>query len=228
MRSTMFQCVALLFLLVSCASHNLTAGLITFTERSTFDSYQPMIQTELDFDSLPTGTIASGSTIDDITFTYSFTGGVELTVTDAFDATSGANSLGTNDGGDALQDGDDLNFTFASPIKGFGLYIISPDTLEDGDFELTIGATTASLVAANIQNTLGDGGKVWFLGIQSDDATLFSSASLTTHGGGGAFTYNLDNFVTAVPEPSSLFLIGTIAAAPVARRFAKRWRGSEK
>jgi PEP-CTERM motif len=57
---------------------------------------------------------------------------------------------------------------------------------------------------------------------------LFSSASLTTHGGGGAFTYNLDNFVTAVPEPSSLFLIGTIAAAPVARRFAKRWRGSEK
>ena len=112
-----------------------------------------------------------------------------------------------------LQDGDAIDFTFA-PRSGFGLFVISRDSLFDGDVRLTVGGTASSLISAASQLNLGAGGLAWFLGIRSNDGATFSSASLTTHGGGGAFNYNLDDIVTvsAVPEPSSLFLL-TLAIA---------------
>ena len=99
-----------------------SAGIITYVDRPAFDAGGPLEL--IDFESTSVGTIASGSTLSGITFLYNFAG-VSLTVENLFDTTSGAQYLGTDDGG-LLQDGDDLTFTF-SPVTGFGLYIISQD-----------------------------------------------------------------------------------------------------
>ncbi len=193
-------------MIVGSFTSNANADLITFIDRASFDAAGPV--NLIDFESASVGTVSDGNTISGITFSYNF-GGVNLTVEDLFDTTSGTKYLGTDDGG-VLQDGDDLTFSF-SPVGGFGLYIISQDPLLDGDFTLTSGAVTASLSVASIQQTLGDGSSVWFLGLRSNSLDAFSSAVLETHGGGGAFLYNLDDVitanVTAVPEPSSAVLI---------------------
>jgi hypothetical protein len=56
-----------------------------------------------------------------------------------------------------------------------------------------------------VEATLTDG-IVFFLGVIDPDAS-FTSASLDTFGGGGAFAYNVDDIVTAVPEPAALWLL---------------------
>jgi hypothetical protein len=213
--------IALFF--VTLTFNPASAGLITYVDRSGFDAVGPV--NLIDFETSSVGSITSGGTLSGITFTYNF-GGVNLTVDDQFDTTSGVNYLGTDDGG-VLQDGDDLSFSF-SPVGGFGIYLISQDLLLDGDFTLTSGTATASLSALSVQQTLGDGSSVWFLGIRSTGADTFSSAMLETHGGGGAFLYNLDDIVTAnvtaVPEPSSLVLLMSVAGIFGCRRFLKPLR----
>lgn len=207
--------VVLLLFVVSSSSA--CADLITFVDRASFDAAGPV--NLIDFESALPGTVSGGSTLSGITFSYNF-GAVSLTVDDLFDTTSGTKYLGTDDGG-VLQDGDDLTFSF-SPAGGFGVYIISQDPLLDGDFTLTSGSATASLSAASVQQTLGDGSSVWFLGLRTNSTDTFSSAVLETHGGGGAFLYNLDDIVTAnvtaVPEPSSAVLLLTAAGMFVGRR----------
>ena len=203
----MFRNLIIVVAVVVSATAPALADLVAFTDRPMFDAAAPGPLSVLNFDSEATGTIPSGTTIDGIKFTYNF-GGVSLAIADVFPTTSSPNFLGTDDA-DVLQDGDDIDFTF-SARTGFGLYVISADLLIDGDIQLTVGATTASLLSSAVQDTLSDGSNVWFLGIQSDDASTFTSASLTTHGGGGAFLYNLDDVVSsniaAVPEVSSFVL----------------------
>ena len=98
--------------------------------------------------------------------------------------------------------------------------MISRDALINGDVRLTVGGSVASLVSSASQINLGSGGLAWFLGIQSDDGASFTTATLTTHGGGGAFNYNLDDVVTVlpVPEPSSFWLLSVAAACAVRSR----------
>ena len=74
--------------------------------------------------------------------------------------------------------------------------------LFDGDLGLTAGGTTAFLDVGAVEQTLPDGALVFFLGV-IDPAASFGSASLDGFGGGGAFTYNVDDIVTAVPEPGT-------------------------
>ena len=50
----------------------------------------------VDFDTSPTGIVASGSSVGGITFTYDF-GGVSLKISDVYDTTSPDNFLGTDD-----------------------------------------------------------------------------------------------------------------------------------
>ena len=160
-----------------------------------------------DLESFAAGNIPSGSSLGVFSFSYAL-GNVSLRLVDTIPTTSGTKALGTDDPVLKLQDGDDINFGF-SPRTGFGLYVVSTDALLDGDIRLTVSGMPVSLVSAATQINLGAGGLAWFLGIQSNDSSTFSSASITTHGGGGAFRYTLDDLVstTAVPEPNSFCLI---------------------
>jgi hypothetical protein len=100
-----------------------------------------------------------------------------------------------------LLDGDAL--TLGIPAgKAVGVFIITAEepgeTLLDGDIRLTAGGATAFLDVDSVEQTLPDGSLVFFLGVIHPGAS-FSSASLETFGGGGAFAYNLDGILTGVP-----------------------------
>lgn len=180
-----------------------------FTDRGAYDAavagLANVSTTTLDFDNLTAGDlIASGDSVGGITFTYDL-GGLSLRITDGADTTSPPNFLGTDDAG-MLQDGDDITLGFAAR-NALGLYVMSLDALLDNDFRLTVGAFSASLSTANLQDTLADGTSVYFLGIV-DAMAPFTSASLTTShdGEAGYFLWNADDIVTAVaqvPEPET-------------------------
>jgi len=202
-----------------------------YTDYPTFVSVLPGAATTLDFESATAGTlITSGSSIGGITFTYNF-GPVSMAVTDGaqfggggpFDTTSGSNFLGTDDG-DLFQDGDNFSMSF-SAVNALGMFFITADEMLDDDITLAAGGVTASLVVADLYDTLNDGSFVYFLGI-IDPAATFASASVATSAadGGPYFLYNVDDIVTAnteasVPLPSTLVLmLGALVGIPFTRR----------
>jgi hypothetical protein len=202
----------LIALLLALANNPLRADFFAFTDRTAFDNFNTP-NYHLSFDSLQSGVLLpTGSTVEEIAFVYNF-GGTQLSTTNAFSAPSGNISIGTNDGGNALQDGDTVRFDFSARF-GFGLYVIgSAADFRDGDITLTVGTATASLDKTKVQPfNLADGGSVYFLGIHGDANSGFSSAVLRSNSGQAApaFTFNFDSIVssvTAVPEPSSLLLV---------------------
>ena len=201
----------------------------TYTNSASFLAALPGAPITASFDGLASGeVIASGDSADGISFTYAFAGGAELVITDGsafggggpFATTSAPNFLGTTDF-DVLLDGDDLVLGFSS-ASAIGLFIITAEapgeTLFDDDIRLTAAGATAFLEVDAIEQTLPDG-IVYFLGV-IDPAATFSSASLDTFGGGGAFAYNVDDVVTAVPEPGTglMFALGLLILCPLRSR----------
>jgi len=193
----------------------------SFTSRSAFDTavlaMNPVTQRTIDFDGAPAGSlIADGDTFAGISFNYPTLAGfgVSLKITGFADAPSGSNMLGTDDA-DLLLDGDDLSFGVGT-VNAFGLFLVSIEPLINGDFELSAGGATASLVVADVEQELLDGGVVYFLGLVDPIATFDTVTLTTSHTPGDFFTWNLDDIVTArarttpptnVPEPSSVLLV---------------------
>ena len=199
-------------------AHAGRATTTTYTDSTAFGLALPGPSITLDFDSLPTGVIADGGTVGGITFNYSFgpppPSAPQLAITDGaafggggpFDTTSSPNFLGTTDG-DVLLDGDNFDLSFAAANALGMFFITSPgDPMFDGDILLSAGALTASLEAAAVEETLTDGGVVYFLGL-IDTTASFTSASVSTVGG-GFFFYNVDDITTAVvPEPGTFVML---------------------
>lgn len=214
-------------LVTSLFSAHLNAATTTYTDQTAFLAALSSPANTLDFDSTAAGTlIPSGSTLGGLSFTYNF-GGSSLSVTDGnqfggggpFDTTSGANFLGT-DNSDLLIDDDDFDLGFAAS-NAIGFSVITAETpgfsLFDDDIQLTAGGATALLDVNSVQQTLGDGSLVFFLGL-IDDSASFTSASLSTPNSSGSFFYNLDDIVTtsAVPLPGALWLFGSGLAGLIA------------
>jgi len=197
--------IRIITLLVFCS--NAFAG-ESFTQSSVFENFlsqRGIDKQVVNFDTLDKNSVIhSDSVVDSIQFSYSElqSEGVELVVADDYDSTSAPHYLGTGDGG-VLQGGDVLQFS-TPPIHAFGLYIITPDELRDGDVLLTQGELTASLEADSIAAQLADGGKVYFLGL-ADDTNSFNRITLSSLEG-GYFVYNLDDLT-----------LGTIQALHPAR-----------
>ncbi len=220
-------CAGTLFFVASASN----AAIVTYTDQSVFLLDLPGVASTLDFDSLtaPT-TINSGDTLDGITFTYNFSG-TDMVVTDGnqfggggpFDTTSGSNFLGTNDL-DIFLDDDDFTMTFGT-VNAVGMFFITAEepgtTIFDDDIQLTVGTDTALLDVDAVQQTLGDGALVFFLGL-IDTTGAFTSASITTPNTSGAFLYNIDDITTTtvVPLPGSslLFMSGVILLGSLRRK----------
>ena len=176
------------------------AEVTTYTNEMAFMAALPgsAVLSGTDFDSLTAGNIiADGETVDGITFNYSFGGGVQMIVSDAYTTTSEPNFLGTEDV-DLFRDGDNFTIDFA-PQNAIGISIITADIMLDDDITLTFGGTTVSLVAADVQQVLSDGSKVYFLGI-IDTENIFGTADIGTIGG-NFFLYNVDDIVLALIPP---------------------------
>lgn len=214
-------------LLVFFIPQKVDGDVFTYTSRSAFDvalAASGYSSHSVGFDSVATPyVVADGIAFDGLTFNYSFSGDVQLQISDFFATTSGPNSLGTDDGSATLQDGDSFSISFAAR-SAVGLYLITADSLVNGDLQLTVGSDAALLDASAVQQTLPDNAKVYFLGLLNNSDT-FSLATLTTHGGGGAFTFNVDDVVLAsatVPEPA--FILPVTASLLLATRHCRRWR----
>ena len=128
-----------------------------------------------------------------------------------FDTTSGANFLGT-DSSDLFLDDDDFSMSFAAS-NAIGFSVVTAEipgfSLFDDDIQLTVGSTTALLDVGAVQQTLGDGSLVFFLGL-IDDSVAFTTASLSTPNSSRSFLYNIDDITTAVvPLPGALWLFGS-------------------
>jgi hypothetical protein len=207
------KCLALLLAVVSFGAGPAFAD--AFTDSASFQAaIAGFTSATANFDALTPGTlIPQGGTADGITFNYSVVGGTgTLAVTDMFDTTSPSNYLGSDDATTgAFFGGDSITMSFASPINALGMFIILASDSAADDFTLDIGSAQASSSGV-VQQTLGDGGQVLFLGITN--ATQFSSATISLNSNAG-YVWNLDDIVSAsapastTPEPGTLMLLAT-------------------
>ena len=171
------------------------------------------------FDNLNSGDlISSGSTINGATFTYNIPG-YSIIVDDSFQTTSASNYLGTDDGSVAFYGGDSFTVAFDQTIHAAGMYLISADTISDGDFTITTntGQSVSNLSLADL-NLLD--GNAYYLGLIEDDFNLgFTSITLSSFQDN--YLFNVDDItVSAVPEPSTLWLlsIGLLGVIGMSRR----------
>jgi hypothetical protein len=215
------------------------AALNTYTNVSDFDSavasgFLPI--NDLNFDGLVSGsTLASGSTVQGITFTYTLGGGAfDMQVGSTFDTTSAPNYLGTT-GDDAFLSGDAFTLTFAQPESAVGLFVISGGIDFAGDYTLSTanGSVDNSDSTDSTFGTLGDGGAVYFLGlVETDPTKTFTSATFSSLADLG-IPFNIDDIVTTAvrtgPPPlpdaaSTLALLSGACAGllPLRRRCGRR------
>jgi len=188
---------AALCLALFSAAFSASAAPTTFTDRTQFLSALPGPATALEFENTPAETaIPDGSALEGITFDYDY-GGVNLLVSDAYVTTSTDRFLGTDDV-DVLQDGDDFFLSFP-PSYAIGIALLTADNLEDDDIRLDAAGASATIVAADLIDSLPPTTNVYFLGIV-DPVAPFTSATISTVGG-GFFLFNVDDIVT-VPEPT--------------------------
>lgn len=199
--------VALALCLASGVS---AAAFVPYNDQTSFLAAAGGSAQTLDFDSLASGTtIASGSSVGGITFTYSIGAPpLSMMVASDFLTTSGSNYLGLDDSGNYNQfiAGDEFTLSFASPVTAVGMYFITGDPLLAGDIHLVTSAGTA-LNASTVNITLGDGGLAYYLGLVSTNG--FTSASIQFDPGAvGTFLYNVDDITTApVPLPGTAWLL---------------------
>lgn len=171
----------------------LSAEPVAYVDQVAFTAALPGMSRILDFDRIPAGTtIADAATAEGITFSYDFDG-LAMKVAHLYATTSAPNFLGTGDGG-MFHDGDNFMLKFA-PGSAVGLFFISADPLIDGDITVIANGVTATLVADQVQETLPDGSRVYFLGVV-DAETPFSEARVEALAG-GFFLYNVDDIITA-------------------------------
>lgn len=209
----------LLFLLSVAAGLSYSTGsqalILSYTDRTTFETAVTgaghSLLTET-FEGYAGDTaVPSGNTLGAFTYTDNNATGLSFIVHDgAPNTSSGTRWLGLSDGGsDLLVQSDRLTISFA-PTHGFGLSLLTEPSVVNGDLLLTIGATTASLTVADLQQTLGDGTREYFLGI-FDNVGTFASATIVGSAL-GTWKWQIDDItVVAAPEPpattASFFLL---------------------
>lgn len=207
----------LVMVLLPSASRATTTA---FADSASFLSALPQSPGILDFESLTPGTLLpSVSVLDGISFTY-LIDGLTLKISDAFDTTSGDNSLGLTGGDEALLDGDEISLDFADPILALGMFFITSDPLMQDEILLVTAIGTAGNSAVE-EAILPDGGIVYFVGLTSSEA--FSAATIAFADDGEInFAFNVDD-ITTLPEPRPMALatLGLLHLALVVRGRAR-------
>ncbi|GJL74087.1 hypothetical protein [Nitrosomonas sp.] len=216
MRNDILPLVVGLILLFMCATGH--AVTMTFTDSSAYQAALPGSSSIVNFDNVTAGTkIPDGTASQGIIFTSNvdnIIGRSGLIVADNFLTTSPLNFLGVDDGfSNEFLLGDELTLRFKNLIRSIGLFIIgAPGSVAGNDFLLTAGGSTV-FNDGTPEETLFDGGEVFFLGLINDQG--FSTAQLISFGDQSNPTlgFNIDDISTvAMPEPAifSLFSLGLL------------------
>jgi hypothetical protein len=171
----------------------------------------------IDFDSLSPGDPVN--VIDDVTFSSNT--GLQLIASNRFDAASGDNYLGVDDGlSEAFLPffGDLVTLEFGTGINSLSVSFISTPGAPTGTYSVTT-ALGSAVSSALPDATLADGGEVFRVVFSS--LTPFDIVELSG-GTDGAHSFNIDDieFATAqtVPAPGTLGLIVVALFAAAARR----------
>ena len=171
-----------------------------FADQQAFSAALPSTPRILDFDRMPAGTTIADTTVaEGIQFSYDFEG-LDMKVAHLYATTSSPNFLGTGDGG-MFHDGDHFTLKF-EPGSAIGIHFISADPLVDGDIKVFAGGAIASLEARQVQETLPDGSRVYFLGIVDTSAPITQARIEAL--AGGFFLYNVDDIITAPLNAASV------------------------
>ena len=209
--------------LLSVCAHA-EAALVGYQSQAAFNTaISGWTQTSTNFESASAGTTyAAGTGPAGSGFTLMLSGPDAASqlpaVSDQFWTTSGTHYLGLDNPDTALEAGDSLTFTFGSPGQAFGLFIIGNRDILGGDISLSVGSSSV-LNAATADMTDGFGSFAYFLGLVSDDAGTFNSATLaySTLQPPSLLPISVDDVVFAlnngaspIPEPdtAALTLIG--------------------
>ena len=217
-RQVLVTMIGLACLVPSASVHAVTLG---FTDSSVFQAALPGPSAVTNFDNVNAGTLVpNGVPSQNIAFTSNVAnlpGRSGLIVSAQFLTTSPLNFLGVNDGfTNEFVFGDELTLDFSTAVLALGLTIIaSPEVTQDTDF-LLVGGGGSVFNLDTPEQTLFDGGEVFFLGLISDQA--FNTAQLISFGDqlDPSLGFNIDDITTlaqanpaAVPEPSTVLLFGT-------------------
>ncbi len=217
-RQVLVTMIGLALLFPSASVQAVTLG---FTDSTAFQAALPGPSAVINFDNVNADTpIPDGIPFQGITFSSNVDnvlGRSGLIVSAEFLTTSPLNFLGVDDGfSHEFLFGDELTLDFSVSFQALGLSIIAgPGATLPNDFLLTGGGGSVFNVGRPEQ-TLSDGGEVFFLGLISDQA--FNSAQLISFGNqqDTSLGFNVDDITTvtpanpaAVPEPSTVLLFGT-------------------
>ncbi|MCH9639208.1 MAG: hypothetical protein K0U40_06905 [Betaproteobacteria bacterium] len=172
----------------------------------------------LDFESVPLGVVAEGSTLGGLTLNSNLApAGFQLGVRD-IGSTSDPNSLAVTDDGGASFDifglGDRLDVSFAAS-NAFGFFLVVGDgfPFADNDVNVTFGGETISIADTDVATSFNGGfGAIW-LGLVDDMAT-HTTASIQFGSPGSSFIGigEFDDFTTtraivSVTEPTMILLL---------------------
>ena len=208
-------------LVLLSSSMNVQAATFGFTDSAAFQAALPGPASVVNFDNVNAGTsVQDGVPFQGISFTSNvdnIPGRSGLIVSAEFLTTSPLNNLGVDDGfSQELLFGDEVALNFSAPVQAVGLSIVAAPTVTlANDFQLTGGGGSIFNVG-NPEQTLFDGGEVFFLGLISDQA--FNNAQLISFGDQSdtSLGFNVDDISSVsaanpapIPEPSTVFLLGT-------------------
>jgi hypothetical protein len=215
-RSVVFAATAAVALWSATARADATA----YDSRAAFEAaIESAAIRRVDFDSIAAGSIvASGWTLEGVSFEAP---GRELVVTDAWQTTSGAHSLGAT-GLDALLAGDALVLD-ADAAHAIGLTLIGAGALP-GDFELRFAGAVAR--NGSLPEAILADGEAWFVGIVADAPVSPAEAEVVAllPTGGDSYVWNVDD-VTLAPEPAApLAAGGALGALLLLQRSLRSWR----
>lgn len=154
----------------------------------------------IDFDKLAPGTVVT--TLEGVTFTFNDPS-FDLVVATGFATTSPDNYLGVDDGLDDLfLPGDVLGMSFDSPLAALSLAVVTSAGTPSGAFELY--TPEGSVLNGATPDLLLGTDEVYLLSVAS--AVPFSTAELRSDGA-GLFSFNVDDVVTELPEPTTTLLL---------------------
>ena len=191
-----------------------------------FDQFANAISTSgrttntVNFDSTPLGTTLTNSTFQGLVFgaNMNVTGNLRVTdgaptITGGLRAFSGSNFLGS-DSGELISVGSNQSFSFSFQpnVSGVGFYFLSESQLGSSELGFRIGATSAFIDTQNGNEIPLTGGTAtpsfaYFVGIV-DTNPLGILSPVTVFGSLTSASFGIDNIVTAVPEPSSIIVVG--------------------